>query len=102
MKADRKPFTKATQRQLAMKERVIESVKQNTGVYLDVAVSHESVYDFNGKLAFIVKTIAKPDTGMIFLTEKSWLVTIGRKGAVYSMNVMGNKNPKRNKYLLFH
>ena len=61
-----------------------------------------TIYDFNGTLSFLLKKQAKSDTGMLFLIDKSYLVTISRRGVVKSMDTtMAESEMKRNDHLNF-
>lgn len=101
----KKTYTKANSTQLEQKQMCIDSANQYKGESYHVELSHESIYDFNGCLSFVLSINANAGTGLLCLTNKSWIVNISRGGTVRSKRICtGNdlESPmKRNKHRLF-
>lgn len=93
---------KANNRQIEVKEQCLISAKEHlvSPHLYDVKISNESLTE-GGRLLFTLSITAKPNTGMLFLNDKSWTVVIGRKGSVKSALVGRGKSLTTNKYKLF-
>jgi hypothetical protein len=97
-----KTYTEANQVQKDKRDYCLERARNHANNDLqDVVIEDEKVLSFNGMLLFTIKIKAKPDTGMMFLCDKTFIVTIGRKGQVKSTKAGECKNLKVNKYCIF-
>jgi hypothetical protein len=90
------------------KNLCIENAKKYCGEHYEVKVSHESVYEWNGTYSFILNIDTKEEyrNSLLILFDKSWLVTITKRGVVHSKKIhsyqdSGDKNFKRNKSCIF-
>ncbi len=99
-------FTKATPRQLQLMQECLDSLKSNTTTDLwDCSVEDKQVYDFNGTLSFTLRRRAKSDESVLSIYDSMWLVTIGRRGKVESIEIgfgLGNEKRKANPNLRFY
>jgi hypothetical protein len=81
----------------------VENAKHHAGEHYDVFIKDEQVYAWDGTMVFTLHI--KPKFGVLGNhKEKSWLVKIGRKGAVYSKRVGTRKVVEawiRNKEICF-
>lgn len=93
-------FQTATKYQQYLKDQCIENAKQYASDMYEVTISHESVYDFNGMLSFVLNIQAKNRNSLLIITDKWFYVQIGRRGAVKS-KAKDAKSFKRNKFLIF-
>jgi hypothetical protein len=84
-----KKFTTANKTQLSLMQTCLDNLIANCkeiNDYFECSIESQNVYDFNGALTFILKKNAKDGTGMLFMLDKSWLVKIGRRGKVSSLD----------------
>lgn len=99
---ERKVYTEANKEQIHQRDLCLEGAKKHQDLTLfDVYIDLERVFDWNGTLQFFINIKAKPNTGMLFLSDKTFLVHIGRRGKVRSMNPTKDKKLKDNKHHLF-
>lgn len=101
----RKKYTELTTHQVEAKELCIENATKNLSRLQELEITNESLYEFSGVLVFFMRIKAKPDTGMLFICDKTYHVEIGRLGGVRSYQ-LDTKSPvdnpwKRNKYKIF-
>ena len=103
----KKVYTTANANQLHLKDRCLESAKQYMQDYQHVEITHETIYEWDGTTSFIISVNAKPNTGLMCLLNKSWIINISRRGTVRSkrigVSLAGKSEPKLkvNKHLLF-
>lgn len=101
----RNTFATPTERQLYLRDKCLENAQKYCSEYFEAKISMESVYDFDGTFTFLLNISAKQDTGLLFLTNKCYIVTIGRRGKVMSRKISPIKEeekvPRSNKYLIF-
>jgi hypothetical protein len=86
----------ANKAQLLTKEHIIELAKDACSEGQEVVISNETVYE-SGKLSFVLGIKAKPNTGMLFIVDKSFSITIGIKGGVTSERISYSSNDKPSK-----
>jgi hypothetical protein len=89
-------------RQEEVKQQCLRSAKEHlcSPHLYDVEIGEERIGE-GGVLYFHLAIIAKPNTGMLFLNNKSWFVAVGRKGGVRSTLLGKGRGMTVNKYKLF-
>ena len=103
----KKPFKQANDVQKEMQRRCIEAATYYSNDRFTVTASYEQVYEYKGQLCFVLSVEAKPNTGLLCLCNKSWIVEIGRRGQVKSKKIIGGNTPaasaklKVNKHIIF-
>lgn len=101
----KKVYTEPTAYQVEAKQLCIENATRNLSQLQVLEITHETLYDHSGVLVFFMRMKAKPNTGMLFICDKTYHVEIGRLGGVRSYQ-LDTKSPvdnpwKRNKYKIF-
>jgi len=89
-----KQYTTATKYQLQLKEEIIEAAKMGctSPEYFDIEVSYERIFLYSGALCFVLRSKAKENTGMLYMCERSYMVEIGRRGAVKTARINYDNN----------
>lgn len=99
----RKTYTEPNKTQVYYRDFCLKGAKDKLASpeLHDVTITNEQVWEFNGNLSFILSIKAKPNTGMLFICDKSWHVVIGRRGSVKSQLFHKESRLTRNKYCIF-
>jgi hypothetical protein len=95
-----KTASKANETQVKQKLRCLANLQKYASNEFTCTITNEKII-LDGMLQFILSKEAKPNTGMLFLTNTSWVVHIGRRGKVRSLDCSKDEELTDNEYCTF-
>lgn len=94
-------YSTPNERQLAIRDLCRNNAQKHVSSDWEITIEDQHILPYGGILQFMIKKKAKPNTGMLFMTNKTWIVQVGRLGGVKSGGTQGSGNLKPNKFRIF-